>query len=269
MHKQTIYEAPRVQGTFTSLEDDREELVRLLNEVRDAVKDIAVISTKHGMYLMSTLSKEIKGAEHSPVEVDEVLKDADKQLWDMAFTISGIERLVTSTEASKMKDNLMENPPHFTANAARELLEKVDSNKDNLADALVKKVFNTITGLRFLPGHETDRTKTRFPNRRKIESKFRYSWMGSLPDRYLEDKYFSLFTDLEMACALVNAGVLPKHPNRIMDKMRDGIRKGEQNFHNDWFSIQCFKNGNTMVEFFNQKTVDNLNSWGSPGDRIA
>lgn len=260
-------EAPRVQDTFTSLEDDRDELKRLLGELNSVLKDIHVISEKHDMYLMSDISQSMR--YFTGLEIDNILKLADAKFWNMAMTISGIETMVTMTEKENLRTKLLENPIVFTANTAREMIDKVLNSQGDITKMTLRKVFDTVTGLRFRPGHIRDTRLTRNPNKRRIEKVFRYSWMGSLPSYFLEDKHFSLFTDLEMACAIVNNRTTPKYPKRIMDEMRDGFRKGEQCFQNEWFKIRVFKNGNTLVEIFDQGTVDRLNSWGAPGDRIA
>lgn len=268
--QQFCFEPPRVQDTFTSIEDDRRVLRENLEKVKVACAEIDIISKKHELYAFSSLSSEIKGLGHRDgLNVEELLSEYDKKFWETAFNISGIERMVTMTEKEKIRDMYRENPPEFTAVAARDMANGVQDKSAGVVLSTVQKVFDIITGASFLPGNEKDRSKKQYHNKRKIEVKFRYSWMRGYPEYFLEDRYLSFFYDLETACRIVNNEPLPENGSLLVDNMRSGFRTKQQYFETKWFSIYIYLNGNVKIEMKDQETIDRLNSWGSRGDKIA
>lgn len=259
-------DAPKIQDTFSSLEDDREELKNLLVKFSDICQEILVLEEKHKLYIFSELGQSIR--YKGTVDIPEILKqNVDTKLWDIVFSSSGIERFVTATEAAKLKEKYLKEPPVYTANAARELVKSVDDNSGQLVHATLQKIFDTITNTVFYAGN-TRLSEKQMKNERKIEQKFRFSWMSSLPEHWIEDRHYAIFCDLEMGCAIVSEKPVPVYPNRIMDSMGQNLRRGIQEYQNDFFKVKIFKNGNAYVEILDKDVVDKLNRWGSKGNTL-
>lgn len=258
----------RIDDDFQSLEDDRNELIKLLDVYQICLRNIAKIYNKHDLYIRSVLDNTSAYSEKVELDLDKTLKNVDQKLWDYALNKSQIERVLTYQDKEKIRKEYYENPPIYTAQAARDLVAKVESNSENIMQRTLKKVFNEIVTSYYKVGNNW-RGEKKFNNKKKIENKFRKSCFGSWPKTWLDDKEVAFFNDLEVVCCLVNQEKFIEYPNRIGDIIKQNCRKSNFETECKFFSLKMFKNGNVIITFKDDKTPQMLNQYGSSGNMIG
>lgn len=259
----------KIVDTFSSLADYRNNLEQLLEELDSVLLKVKLEFDKRNIYFSDVPKNISKYNDKRCLDIVEVMKAVDKDLWDEAITISGIERVLTYKDREDMRSEYSENPPVFDENVAREFVSRVQGSGNDIAMATVRKIFDRVTQTTFRKGNKYTQEKD-YRCGRKIEKSFRMSlFYRSLPEYILPEKDCAFLNDLEVVCALVASDKRPEYPNTIGDKMKECLRKNELHIENDYFEVQLFKNGNIKIDFKSDDVLEKLNTWGSDGTRIG
>jgi len=109
----------------------------------------------------------------------------------------------------------------------------------------------------------------------KIQESFRFThFYGSTNHFYIRSENFDLFSDLETVCLMVNLQPKLQYPNRLGDRMSQGIGRYNHGdrvyfYETSYFTVEVFRNGNVKIDYTCKKTLDLLNRYGSNGRKLS
>lgn len=267
-------DAPKINDTISSMQEVRDKIVELLESANEKLVDLRNLYVQHSLYFSdvpNNMEKTTSEGDEAVFDYAKIMVAVDQKFWERAITLSGVERVITSEEKEKLKKKYIWNEkcPEFTEVAAREMLQVIGDSTGDLAMSLVKQIFLKIVDSGYRPGGHW-RKERRTPNKKRIEKTFRFGmFFGGYPERFVTDEQVAFINDVEAACALVSSSPHIEYPNRIGDKVKDGVYKNEMMIVGTYFSLRFFKNGNVVLEFSSDEVVGALNRFGAPGNVLA
>ena len=254
---------------LSEIEAARTEIVFLLQEYSDQVKRLYTTFDAINLYA-SDVGKRTSFYDGS-VEIDAILLDVDRRLWDYALSSSNVSKILSSEGEAELRKRYQENPAPFTAAEAERFLSRLAENSGAIAASTIRRIFDQLVGTTFQKGHSWRNPREK-RSHDKIRESFRFSHFYGV--RYFRDDRVALFNDLELVCRMINH--LPKleRPNRIGDRMHTESWQGFSRpapwkYTAEHFEVTLFKNGNVKLDFLCQKTLDVLNRYGSDGKSLV
>jgi len=271
---------------FKSLEEDRDQIKLYLDEfvrISNKLNDL----TRPYDFRFTSQMKEIANypdAKRVSDYIKAAMHGVDVGMWTQAINTSGIDQLVTCKSLDKMREQIKEQAPPFSADMADVFVEDLIGKADGISRGAVKEVLETITQTIFTRGgsNASYRNNDEHRSSYRIEKSFRFSHfrcgVGEYgPNRfchYYDEKEFSFFNDLEMVCFAVNNRPKPEYPDRFGDEVKKGInvhsaKELRLEYKTDYFKVKIFKNGNVKIDFVDEKTLNTINAWGADHSSIA
>lgn len=258
--------------SFDQLELDRDDGLAALQNLSLALKRCSVALGKHGVSVDLRNDWGYSDGDHAPI-ILKVMKRLDVSLWTEAIAAAGVDSIMTHGDAKLMRKKVEDESPPFTATQARQLVGSLVHSSGKLAMNSVRQVFDRLIEAKFRRGGGRNwKAESQAQNARKIEPRFRVSlFWGGMPEYwYSSDADANAFlNDLELVSLLVNDQPRPKYPHRLADRMVEDYRNTKAMVAvTPYFSVELFKNGNAIIKFTDQTTLDRLNAWGSDGSKI-
>jgi len=197
-------------------------------------------------------------------DIEQLRKSLDAEYWHEFFQQNQVEKYLTSSDAEKMYAEVDENPIAFNSVNANNMLASFIGSKEATAMNMVKKIYKELTNAFFRKSGSNNierRIQKNVPMSLRLSIFCCYS--DGLPSYVSEsNSKFSLISDLERACYLVDGKLQPDVQKSVTSLTTEVLRKGEQFVDAPYFKFKIFKNGNIKLDFKSQEVLDKLNKWG-------
>lgn len=233
------------------------EIEKLFHEISSSTRYLICDKFKYHFSYSSTL--------------EDIRRELDKSYWHDVLNKMQIEKFTTNKDKQAIFERIDKEVPHFNEKDVREYLKNLIESPEALANNLIKKVYDSITQMRFRVGNNY-RGNVSLKNGNGIEKSFRASVFSSgneLPWHISRDRgQWPLIADLESACFMCDGKIRPDYHNDIIALIDNALKNKKDEASNGYFKIKLFKNGNVKIDFENLEVLNTLNLWGANGSRL-